>query len=158
MHCRDKDAVVTSMLVAELMAVCMEKGTTLFEYMENIYNKYGRYVTETVAKKYPGIEGAAEMKEIMDNARNKVRSEIAGIKVEEIIDYQLKIKKDLINNTEEETTLPKSNVIFYNLEDGSFICIRPSGTEPLIKYYFDVKADTLEEAKNKLKIFQKEYL
>lgn len=158
MHCRDKDAVVTSMLVAELMAVCMEKGTTLFEYMENIYNKYGRYVTETVAKKYPGIEGAAEMKEIMDNARNKVRSEIAGIKVKEIIDYQLKIKKDLINNTEEETTLPKSNVIFYNLEDGSFICIRPSGTEPLIKYYFDVKADTLEEAKNKLKIFQKEYL
>ena len=156
-HCRDKDAVVTCMLVAELMALCKDKGITVFEFMENIYNKYGRFVNETIAKRFEGKEGAEVIKNIMIDARANKKSEIAGYKVKEIIDCDESTITNIMTGEVKKLDLPKSNVIVYNLEDDSFIALRPSGTEPLIKYYYDIKGNTLEEAKNKLEKFKEEY-
>ncbi|MCQ2748547.1 MAG: phospho-sugar mutase [Clostridia bacterium] len=158
MHCRDKDGVVISMLVAELMAVCKDKGTTVFEYMENIYNKYGIFEQNTVSQRFEGIEGVATMKKIMEDARSIQRDEIAGIKVVEFADYDSGIIKNQVDGSERPTNLPKSNVLKYFLEDGGFVAMRPSGTEPLIKYYIDAKGNTKEEAKNKLENLQKVFI
>lgn len=156
-HCRDKDAVVTTILVAELMALCKEKNTTVFKFMENIYDKYGRFVNETIAKRFEGKEGAEVIKNIMIDARNNKKSEIAGVKVKEIIDCLESTITNLQTGEVRPLDLPKSDVIEYILEDDSFIALRPSGTEPLIKYYYDIKGNTLEEAKNKLEKFKEEY-
>ncbi len=154
-HVRDKDAVVISMLVAELMAFCKSKGITVFEYMENIYKKYGYYEDLVKSFVYSGKEGADKIKSLMKAYRENVRKEIAGIGVTEFIDYENDTKTNLLLKTVCSTGLPRSNVLYYTLSDGSFICVRPSGTEPKIKYYFSIKGENKMEAKEKLeKIFK----
>lgn len=149
-YARDKDAVVATMLICEMAAYYKTKGMSLYEGLQEVYKKYGYYKETVKSITLKGIEGVQKIKYIMDNLRTDAPKEVAGVKVAEARDYQNSITKDLVNNTEQKITLPVSNVLYYVLEDGSWFCIRPSGTEPKIKIYFGVKAATSQEADDKL--------
>lgn len=124
-YVRDKDAVVASMLVAEMAADYKKDGKTLADVLESIYLKYGKYYHRTVSFTYEGVAGAQKMQEVLSDIRKNPPAEIDGSKVVESIDYLTQTKLDL----------PKSNVLSFKAEDGSKLIIRPSGTEPLIKVY-----------------------
>lgn len=124
-YVRDKDAVVASMLVAEMAADYKKDGKTLADVLESIYRKYGKYYHRTVSFTYEGVAGAQKMQEVLSDIRKNPPAEIDGSKVVESIDYLTQTKLDL----------PKSNVLSFKAEDGSKLIIRPSGTEPLIKVY-----------------------
>ena len=124
-HARDKDGVVSALLISEMAAFYYDKGMTLYEGLEEVYKKYGYYKEELVSMTLKGIDGMEKIKYMMANFRNSNIQEIANIKVEKINDYKLGIEN-----------LPKSDVLKFILEDGSWIAVRPSGTEPKIKFYF----------------------
>jgi phosphoglucomutase len=142
---RDKDAVITSAFMAETAAWAAERGKSLYDLLIDIYYEYGFYKAHLVYIVKSGIVGADEIQELMKNYRNNPPSTINKSNIIKIKDYQLLQEKDLINNIAKPLHLPKSNVIQFYLEDESKITARPSGTEPKIKYYFEVK----EQLKNK---------
>ncbi|MBS5788582.1 MAG: phospho-sugar mutase [Clostridioides difficile] len=129
-HARDKDAVVTSMMICEMAAYYLSKGMSLYDALLDTYNKFGYYKEDLRSFTLKGIEGVEKIKEIMEFFRNSKLKSLADIKVEKLNDYNEGIDD-----------LPKSNVLKYILEDGSWIAIRPSGTEPKIKFYFGVNSD-----------------
>ncbi len=129
-HARDKDAVVTSMMICEMAAYYLSKGMSLYDALLDTYNKFGYYKEDLRSFTLKGIEGVEKIKEIMEFFRNYKLKSLADIKVEKLNDYNEGIDD-----------LPKSNVLKYILEDGSWIAIRPSGTEPKIKFYFGVNSD-----------------
>ena len=135
---RDKDAIAAILLVSEIAAQAKAKGNTLYEYLIELYVKFGFYKEHLISITKKGIEGANEIKQMMVNLRENPVSEIAGAKVVCIEDYQSSTAKDFIKNEAYSIDIPKSNVLIYYLEDGSKICARPSGTEPKIKFYFSV--------------------
>ena len=149
-YARDKDGVAAVVLLCEAAAYYKEKEITLWEQMLNIYNKYGYYREETKQVTLEGIDGAEKIKEIMENQRKKPLKEIAGYKVKRIRDYEASEMKDLNTNEIIKMNIPKSNVLYYELENDAWICVRPSGTEPKIKYYIGVKENSLEEADKKI--------
>jgi len=118
--------------------------------MENIYKKYGYYKEGQIALTFKGIEGAEKIKSIMDNLRSNPPMELAGLKVLAFKDYLLNTCKDFSNNTICETGLPKSNVLYFELENNSWCCVRPSGTEPKIKFYVGVCSDSNETSTERL--------
>ena len=124
-YVRDKDAVVATMLVAEMTAEYKKQGKTLSDVLDAIYKKHGRYFHRTVSFTYEGAEGAQKMKDVLSGVRHNPPTEIDGSKVIESIDYL----------TQDKFDLPKADVLSYKAEDGSKLIIRPSGTEPLIKVY-----------------------
>lgn len=124
-YVRDKDAVVASMLVAEMTADYLKEGKTLIDALSGIYDKFGRYYHRTVSFTYEGVAGAQKMKEVLASVRNDPPKAINGSVVTESIDYLTQTERDL----------PKSNVLSFKAEDGSKLIVRPSGTEPLIKVY-----------------------
>ncbi|CEK31583.1 phosphoglucomutase [[Clostridium] sordellii] len=138
-HARDKDGVVSSLLISEMAAYYYDKGMTLYQGLCEIYKKYGYFKEELKSITLKGIDGMEQIKSIMNHFRNSDIAEIAGIKVECLNDYE-----DGIDN------LPKSDVLKFILEDESWIAVRPSGTEPKIKFYFGVSGDNKVNVDNKL--------
>jgi len=138
---RDKDAVTSTLLACEIAAQAKAEGKTLYEKLIDLYVEHGFFKERLISLTKKGIEGAAEIKQMMVDARNNPLKEINGEKVVLIEDYQTSISKNL--QTLEETTIdvPKSNVLIYYTEEGSKIALRPSGTEPKIKFYISVNTD-----------------
>ena len=149
-HARDKDGIVAVMKTCEAAAYYLSKGITVVEQMENIYKKYGYFKEGQTALTFKGIEGAEKIKSIMNTLRNNPPKEIAGLKVLAFKDYQENVVNDFVNNSTYETGLPKSNVLYFELENSSWCCVRPSGTEPKIKFYYGVCTNSNEDSTNKL--------
>ena len=148
-YARDKDAVGAAMLVCEMAAYYKNKGMTLYDGLMELYNKYGFYKEGVKSVTLKGVDGAEQIQKIMEYLRNNVPSDFAGNKVIWAKDYKTGVFKNLLTGETEASTLPKSNVLYYNLDDRAWLCVRPSGTEPKIKFYMGVKADSLEKAVEK---------
>ena len=149
-HARDKDAVVAVMCLCEVAAFCKKQGITVWDQMINIYEKYGYFAEGMHTITLKGIEGADKIKAMMEAIRTNPPKEFDGLKVLSFRDY----KKNEITNIEtgekSETGLPESNVLYFDLENNSWCCMRPSGTEPKIKFYMGIKGEGLEDADKKL--------
>ncbi len=139
---RDKDGVNASLLLCETTCACMDRGETLYDALQKLYQKYGYYKETGVSVVLPGKDGVEKMKGIMDNLRNNPPAELAGLKVTGIRDFGRSVR--IADGKEEKLDYPKSNVLYFELENNNWLCIRPSGTEPKIKLYVATKADTQE--------------
>lgn len=135
---RDKDAVTSTLLACEIAAQAKANNKTAYEALIDLYLEHGFFKERLVSLTKKGIEGAQEIKQMMIDARENPLKMVNGSKVIKIEDYQLSIAKDMVNNTEKTIDVPKSNVLIYYTEDGSKIALRPSGTEPKIKFYISV--------------------
>ena len=148
-HARDKDAIVATMALCEAAAYYKTQGKTLWDAMIDMYEKYGYYKDDIQSITMKGIEGLEKIQQIMESLRQNPPAEIAGYKVTAARDY----KKDTITNlaTGEVTAtgLPSSNVLYYDLTDDAWLCVRPSGTEPKVKFYYGIKGTSLEDADQK---------
>ena len=140
-YARDKDGIAAVMSLCEAAAYYRSKGITLWDQMNNIYEKYGYYKEDQVSIVLEGAEGAEKIKEMMTGMRNKNVEQIGKYKVLCFKDVDRDYVKDMITGEESKTGLPKSNVLYYQLENNSWCCVRPSGTEPKIKLYFGVKGE-----------------
>lgn len=145
-YARDKDAVVATMLIAEMTLYYREKGITLSEQMENIYKKYGYYVEYVESVVMEGMDGSAKISGIMDNLRRNTPQSVAGKKVVAVRDYETSVRTEIESGKTEKILLPKSNVIYLELEDGNNFVVRPSGTEPKIKLYCLMRGGDKAEA------------
>ena len=146
-HARDKDGVVSTMLIAEMAAYYKTKNMSLYEALQELYKTYGYYCERTVSITMPGKDGMEKMSALMKGLRTLPLSNAAGMDIEATTDYkeQILTKKD--GTKEPITGLPKSDVVKYNLSDGkSYFIIRPSGTEPKIKIYLASNADSMDSA------------
>lgn len=152
---RDKDAVIASMLIAEMTLYYKSKGMSLYEALLNIYKKHGFYKEELISIELEGKEGQEKIASCIDGLRNEKISEVEGIKVATRYDYKLSEEEDLVNGKQLEIKLPKSNVLKYILENGSSFVVRPSGTEPKMKIYLAVKGTSLEDAEKQNASFKK---
>lgn len=146
---RDKDAVGAILLMCEIAAQEKEKGSSVYQYLEQMFIDFGFYKEHLISITKKGIEGANQIKQMMIDLRENPLTEINGQRVVCVEDYQSSKGRDFINDVEFEITVPKSNVLIYYLEDGTKICARPSGTEPKIKFYFSVNCKI--ESKNEIK-------
>jgi len=144
---RDKDAVGAILLMCEIAAQAIEKGSSVYKELEQLYLEYGFYKEHLISITKKGIEGANEIKQMMVDMRENPVSEINGQRVIMVEDYQNSTARNLLTNETETLFIPKSDVLIYYLEDGSKICARPSGTEPKIKFYFSVNTaiESLDE-------------
>lgn len=149
-YARDKDAPVAVMLLCEVASYYKKQGKTLWDAMLDLYEKYGYFKEGQEAITLKGVEGASQIKEMMDNARQNPPKELGGYKVLSVSDYKADTKTITATGETTKTGLPESNVLYYELEDNGWACIRPSGTEPKIKFYFGVKGTSMEDADAKL--------
>ncbi len=149
-YARDKDGIGAVMALCEAACYYKEKGFTLWDQMINIYEKYGYYKETQVAIVREGSKGAKEIENMMTTTRNKDVEKIGNYKVLKFKDIDKDYVKDMTTGEITKSGLPKSNVLYYELEDNSWCCVRPSGTEPKIKLYMGIKADTEKEADRKL--------
>ena len=152
---RDKDAIQAVLLLTEVAAHFKSEGKTLYDGLQALYEKYGYFLEKTISVTVQGLEGPAKIKALLDGLRKEVPSNFGGIKVALAQDFAVNQQVDA-EGIVSEIGLPTSNVLKYILEDGSWIAVRPSGTEPKIKFYMGVKAATQEEAEEKLAKFQKD--
>ena len=146
-HARDKDAVVAVMCLCEMAAWCKKNGITVWDQMLNLYEKYGYYKETQYAITLKGIDGAAQIAEMMNKLRSNPPRNFGDLTVKEFRDYDRDVAVNLETGQEKSTGLPKSNVLYFDLSNDSWCCARPSGTEPKIKFYMGVKGDSLEDAK-----------
>ena len=153
-YARDKDAIAAVMILCEAAAYYKSQGITLWDQMINMYNKYGYYKEDTVSITLEGVDGAEKIKAILKNLRQNVLEKIGNYKVLEFRDYSEGIIKNMITGEKTKTDLLKSNVLYYELENDAWCCVRPSGTEPKIKFYLGVKENTLDEAEKTLEIIK----
>ena len=142
---RDKDAVTSTLLACEIAAQAKANGKTMYQELIDLYVQHGLFKERLISITKKGIEGAQEIKQMMIDARENPLKAVNGSKVVRIEDYELSISKDILTNKENPISIPKSNVLIYYTEDGSKIALRPSGTEPKIKFYISVNT-TLEDA------------
>ena len=149
-YARDKDGIAAVMALCEAACYYRAKGETLWDQMNNIYKKYGYYKETQVSIVMEGAEGAEKIQEMMTNMRNTPVAKIGDYKVLMFEDIEKDYIKDMVTGEERKTGLPKSNVLYYELEDNNWCCVRPSGTEPKIKLYMGVKGTSEEEADKKL--------
>ena len=156
-YVRDKDGIVGAMLLSEMACYYKTKNISLIEVLEKLYNKYGWYSEITYPVKKEGIQGSEDIKNMMKNLREKDLKVLLNKKINIVRDYKLQIEKDYVNNSESKLGLPVSNVIQYILEDGTYITVRPSGTEPKIKYYIYTKGNSKQEADEKLDLVLNEF-
>lgn len=150
-HARDKDGIAAVMALCEAAAYYKTKGYTLWDQMMNIYEKYGYYKELTVSVTKEGVSGADEIKQIMENIRQNPITQLGKYKVLKFRDYKQGTIKDLETGNIEKTNLPTSNVLYFDLNNDAWCCVRPSGTEPKIKFYIGVKENNMEEAEKSLK-------
>ena len=149
-YARDKDAVVASMLVAELTAFYKNQGKTLYDGLIELYEKYGYYREGITSITLKGIEGVEKIKYIMDTLRKNPPKDFIGNNVMWLRDYTKNEFTNLITGETEKNTFPSSNVLHYTLENGDWVCVRPSGTEPKIKIYYGIKGTGMSDAASKL--------
>jgi phosphoglucomutase len=135
---RDKDALCSAVMIAEMAAYAKDKGLTLFDLLVDIYGKFGFYKEGLISLTKKGKDGVAEIAAMMENLRNNPPAEIAGSKTMTMLDYHLQEETDLFSGNKCPLHFEKSNVLQFILEDGSKISARPSGTEPKIKFYFSI--------------------
>ncbi len=145
-YARDKDAVVATMLIAEMALYYQEKGSSILKQMDAIYQKYGYYKEQVESVTLEGIEGLEKIKTIMETLRNNPPASVAGKKVLAVRDYQSSLRTEIATGKTEKILLPPSNVIYLELEDDNNFIVRPSGTEPKIKLYCLLKGDTQADA------------
>lgn len=148
-HARDKDAIVATMALCEAAAFYKSQGKTLWDAMIDMYERYGYYKDDIKSLTKKGIEGLQEIQNIMENLRNNPPTEIGGYKVTKFRDYKKDVIKDMQTGEETKTWLPNSNVLYFELTDDAWVCVRPSGTEPKVKFYYGVKGTSLEDANEK---------
>ena len=147
-HCRDKDAVVASMLFAEMVCYYTYNKIGVYQRLQELYAKYGYVYDTNVSIKYSGLNAMKEMNAVVDKMKAVEVKEIASVKVDSIRDYS-KAEKRLADGSVQKIDSAKTNAVYYELEGGSFICIRPSGTEPKLKVYYSVKAENEQLALEK---------
>jgi phosphoglucomutase len=135
---RDKDAVTSTLLACEIAAIAKSNGSSFFNELIKLYVEHGFYKERLISMTKKGIEGAQEIKQMMVDARENPLTQVDGSKVIKIEDYELSITKNMVTGKEEPIDIPKSNVLIYYTEDGSKVALRPSGTEPKIKFYISV--------------------
>lgn len=149
-HARDKDAVVAVMALCEAAAYYKTQGITLWDQMLNIYNKYGYYKEDLFTMTFKGADGAKKMQDMMDAYRKNTPKQVGAYKVLRLRDYKNDVITDLATGETVLTGLPKSNVLYFELENDAWFCVRPSGTEPKIKFYAGIKGTSLEDSAKKL--------
>lgn len=146
-HARDKDAIVATMALCEAAAYYKSQGKTLWDAMIDMYEKYGYYIDAVKSVGFKGLEGIAKIQSIMDALRSEVPDKIGKYEVLSARDYKEDTIKDMKTGEVKPTGLPSSNVLYYDMTDGAWLCVRPSGTEPKVKFYYGVKGASLEDAK-----------
>ena len=151
-YARDKDAISATAALCEAAAYYKEKGMTLWDAMIAMYEKYGYYKDAVKSIGLKGIEGLAKIQEIMEYFRSNTPAEIGGYKVVSARDYKADTIKDMATGEVKPTGLPSSNVLYYDMEDGAWLCVRPSGTEPKIKFYYGVKGTSMADADEKSEV------
>ena len=149
-HARDKDAVIASMLIAEMAAYYRTKGMTLYDAMQSMYERYGYYTEQTLSIVMPGVSGLQRMAELMKELREQPLKDVAGTPVKDVRDLQSGIQTDLATGETTEVELKGQNVLYYDLSDGTSFIIRPSGTEPKVKVYIMANGSSKEEADAKV--------
>ncbi len=147
-HARDKDAVVASMLCAEMVCYYTYIGKTVFARLQEIYAKYGYVLDLNISVQYSGLNAMKEMNAVVDGLKTLKVDEFAGLKVDAVRDYSA-AKRTAADGSVSEMDIPKCNCVYYELAGGSFICVRPSGTEPKLKIYYSIKAKDEQAAKVK---------
>ena len=145
-HARDKDAIVATMALCEAAAYYKTQGKTLWDAMIDLYEKYGYYKDDIQSITLKGIEGLEKIGKIMENLRQTPPRKIGDYEVEAVRDYKKEVIINLKNGERTTTGLPNSNVLYYDLSDDAWVCVRPSGTEPKVKLYFGVKGTSLADA------------
>lgn len=145
-YARDKDAIVATMALCEAAAYYKTKGMNLWDAMIEMYDRYGYYKDDIQSITLKGIEGLAKIQEILETLRKNPPTEIAGYKVLKARDYKADTIKDMETGEITGTGLPSSNVLYYDLTDDAWLCVRPSGTEPKVKFYYGIKGTSLEDA------------
>ncbi len=150
-HARDKDAIVATMALCEAAAYYKTQGKTLWDAMVDMYEKYGYYKDDIQSITLKGIEGLQKIQEILETLRKNPPTEFGGYKVLKARDYQADTIKDLASGEVTSTGLPASNVLYYDLTDDAWLCVRPSGTEPKVKFYYGIKGTSLKDADEKSK-------
>lgn len=148
-HARDKDAIVATMALCESAAYYKQQGKTLWDAMIDLYERDGYYLDSVKSDTLKGIEGLAKIASVLEQLRQNPPTEVGGYKVLSARDYKADTIKDIATGEVKPTGLPSSNVLYYDLEDDAWLCVRPSGTEPKIKFYYGVKGTSLEDAKAK---------
>ena len=149
-YARDKDAVSAVASLCEAASYYKEQGKTLWDVMKEMYGRYGYYKEYTKSAAFPGIEGKAQMAALLDGLRKESPVSLGGKKVLRIRDYLLDQVTDMSTKEVTGTGLPKSNVIYYELENDSWVCVRPSGTEPKVKFYCGIRGTSFEDAENQV--------
>ena len=149
-HARDKDAVVASMLCAEMVCYYTYIGKTVFARLQEIYQKYGYVLDKNVSVQYSGLNAMKEMNAVVNALKTLTVEEFAGVKVLAIRDYSAAKRTEIATGAVSEMDIPKCNCVYYELEGGSFVCVRPSGTEPKLKIYYSLKAKDEGAANAKL--------
>ncbi|MFD1780687.1 phospho-sugar mutase [Fredinandcohnia salidurans] len=155
---RDKDAVQAALLAVEVCAFYKNKGMTMYEGLMEIFEKYGYYREGLESLTLKGKEGAEQINNLLASFRSEPPTIVAGRKVTLIEDYKESVRTNVEESKKEEITLPKSNVLKYFLEDGTWFCLRPSGTEPKVKFYFGVKGSSLEDSQQALNDISKDVM
>lgn len=155
---RDKDAVQAAVMAVEICAHYKRLGKTLYQALEDLYEQHGYYLEGMRSLTLKGKEGAAQIQQILATFRKEPLASLAGVKVVAVEDYKESTRMDLLTNKVEEIHLPKSNVLKYFFEDESWVCLRPSGTEPKIKFYFAVKDSQKQASEQKLQSFMNEMM
>lgn len=157
-HARDKDAIVATMALCEAAAYYKTQGKTLWDAMIDMYEKYGYYKDDIKSITLKGIEGLAKIQEILNTLREDTPEKFGEYTVLSARDYKTGIIKDVKTGEEKPTGLPASNVLYYDLSDDAWLCVRPSGTEPKVKFYYGIKGTSLEDANAKSEALGKEVL
>lgn len=155
---RDKDAVIASMLVCEMCLYYKEQGKSLYDALIGLYEKYGYFKETLVSLELKGKEGQEKIASCIEGLRNDPLNEVAGVKIVTRLDYKLSTEENTVSNTKATIELPKSNVLKYILEDGSYFVVRPSGTEPKMKVYLAVKSSSLENAEKDIAEFKEKVM
>jgi phosphoglucomutase len=157
-HARDKDAIVATMALCEAAAYYKTQGKTLWDAMIDMYEKYGYYKDDIKSITLKGIEGLQKIQSILETLRQNPPAAIGGYQVTSARDYKLDTVRNMETGEITSTGLPKSNVLYYDLTDDAWLCVRPSGTEPKVKFYYGVKGTSMEDADEKSRVLGEKVL
>lgn len=145
-HARDKDAVVASMLFAEMVCYYTEKGVSVYDRLQTLFKRYGYYFSVGVSKAFSGLNAMEEMNAVVDKMKTKKIVTIGGVPLVGKRDYSVPVRYDFVRNVKKAIDIPATNCVYYELQGGGFVCLRPSGTEPKLKIYYTIKAEDYNSA------------